>query len=782
MLGLIPDSQQMEAKARAQRCETLTIAAAAMIRGNQWPQLNAVMQTMVMRDDQLLSIGLRNKSGYLRVDSGRHRDLWTRAQKDNTLMMINVPVTLNKSAWGDVEFCFTAPGGGGITGIVTHPTFRLVGYFFSAGLFVYTFFVARILGVFNGVQVVPDRVRQALDTLAEGLLVLDEKERIILANGAFCKTVGIEAEDLNGRLAGSLNWVVNDDHASVREFPWSRAMSDASSQTDQMLRYRLDDDREFIFSINSAPIEASDGSHRGALVTLRDVTHIEEHRAELETMLAMLRNSRDEITRKNRELEILATQDALTGCLNRRAFFDRFGIAFQFSKQTQSPLACIMVDNDHFKSVNDTYGHHIGDEVLRRVAATLQMLHGQQHLVCRYGGEEFCILLPGLDLSEAAEAAERIRQAIMDIRLDDPAELRLAASLGVSELSLGAADPQAMINQADVCLYMAKRGGRNRVVCYEESFALVEIDDAKVARTKSTPEPTKEGTAIPFNAVSALLSALAYRDTETAEHSRRVADLCVLVANGLLDQSQTLILETAALLHDIGKIGVPDNILLKPGPLTDDEWQVMARHDRIGVEIVANAFDCEALSETIRTHHAHFGGNLDHGLPSGTNIVIYARILTIADSYDAMVSDRVYRKGRSHEDAIAELQHCANQQFDPVLVERFIAATANGPRKRPTDAFVVEKSLAIQIGQQIERLAQAIDAQDVKSLSVLASRLGDVARHHHVDPIADVAKRIELGAANEDVQWFNLLRDTQELMVLCRETQNAFFPKHVKIK
>jgi diguanylate cyclase (GGDEF)-like protein/PAS domain S-box-containing protein len=772
-LGLIPDANQLEMRARAQRCELLSIATAAMVRSGQWAQVEATFRATTSRSEDIVSIGLRTQSGYLRVDSGKHRETWPRALKDNSMLTVHVPITLNQTPWGQVEFCFVAADGGMISW-VNHPTVRLIGFFFATGLCIYTFFVARVMGLFDSVQVVPDRVRQALDTLAEGLLVLDEGEKIILANRAFSETVGISPELLAGRAAGSLNWVCNDS-GGISDFPWSRAIEASHPQTEQMLRYRLSDDQECIFSINSAPIQASDGCHRGALVTLRDVTHVERHRAELETMLAMLRSSRDEISRKNRELEILATQDALTGCLNRRAFFERFAIAFRFSQQAGSPLSCIMVDNDHFKSVNDTYGHHVGDEVLRRVAKVLHELHRENHLVCRYGGEEFCILLPGFEASEAVEAAERIRLAIMGIRLSEPAELRLTASLGVSELCFDAADPQEMINQADTCLYMAKRQGRNQVVCFESSMEDIEIDETKVSRTAPESSGACAETSIPFNAVSALLSALSYRDFETAEHSRRVADICVRMAAGLLDHRQTFILETAALLHDIGKIGVPDHVLLKPGPLTEDEWKLMGRHDRIGVEIIASAFNCEELSETIRTHHAFFGGlGRDRGLPQGTNISIYARILTIADSYDAMVSDRVYRKGRSHQEAVAELRRCAGPQFDPELVERFVSLHSADLGDTTDSVVCVPKTMAIQIGQQIERLANAIDTQDTRSLQILASRLGEVARNHHVDAIAETAARIELEAASENVQWINLLRDTQHLMELCRAAQNTF--------
>jgi diguanylate cyclase (GGDEF)-like protein len=551
-------------------------------------------------------------------------------------------------------------------------------------------------------------------------------------------------------------------------------MADAKVRAGTVLRYETEDGFERIFSVNSAPI-GGDGSRRGALVTLRDVTHVETQREELEKMLSMLRSSRDEVRRKNRELEILATQDALTGCVNRRAFFERFEAHWDEATRDGAPLACIMIDQDYFKSVNDHYGHHVGDEVLRRVAHVIRELHPTPNLVCRYGGEEFCVLLPGADLRRAVEEAERTREAISAIRFDQPSDLRISASFGVSDLSFAAGGPQELINQADAGLYVAKRRGRDQVVVYDPK--LPDVD------TRSPTPPSREEAeevAIPFQAVTALLSALAYRDVDTAEHSRRVADLCVLAADGILDHRQTYVLEIAALLHDIGKIGVPDHVLLKPGTLTAEEWKLMRQHDRIGVEIIAGTFRCEELSEMIRMHHALYGGGNDNGLPRGEEIPVGARLLTIADSYDAMVSDRVYRKGRSHAEAVEELRRCAGTQFDPRLVEHFVQRVAQRAESRAVASSIVTKQTAMQIGMQIERLADAIDRQDTEGLQTLAARLGLVAERHEIKPIAEAAHRIEQQSASEDFRWIELLRETQQLMELCRATQNAYVGDAVK--
>ncbi|MCG8652051.1 MAG: diguanylate cyclase, partial [Pirellulales bacterium] len=437
------------------------VNAAAHVRKQQWADLKATLQTQVDRDPDLLSVGIRSDLGVLRVDTGHHAQIWAkRNEPDRSVDTVQVPITLNRRPWGEVEVCFHHPHQTRFDQAMHHPLVRLLSFFCIAGLIAYTFFVVRVLKLFNNTQVVPDRVRQALDTLAEGLLVLDEKCRIVLANSAFANTVGISADDLADQAASDLAWVREAD--DVRRLPWIKAVKNSEVQSEYMLRYRLEDGRQRIFSVNAAPLGKA-GTKRGALATFRDVTHVEEHRAELEKMLSLLRSSRDEIKRKNAELEILATQDALTGCLNRRAFFERFDRRWDEACAQGSDLSCVMIDIDHFKSVNDTYGHHIGDEVLRQVSRVIRELHQDHGQVCRYGGEEFCLLLPGFDLDRAISEAERTRLAIAEILLDDPAELRLTASLGVSEMQFDPDDPQDLINQADACLYVAKREGRNRV-------------------------------------------------------------------------------------------------------------------------------------------------------------------------------------------------------------------------------------------------------------------------------------------------------------------------------
>jgi putative nucleotidyltransferase with HDIG domain len=278
--------------------------------------------------------------------------------------------------------------------------------------------------------------------------------------------------------------------------------------------------------------------------------------------------------------------------------------------------------------------------------------------------------------------------------------------------------------------------------------------------------------------VTALMSALRYRDGKTADHSTRVADLCVTIAKGLMPLRECFLVEVAAMLHDIGKLGVPDAILLKPGPLTEEEWKLMRTHDQMGVEIISAAFGSEELTEIVRAHHAWFSGNPDNpGLPTGESIPLGARILAIADAFDAMISDRPYHTPKTREQAYAELRRYSGKQFDPKLVERFIQIISSGSLARDAQSLTVSQQSALRIRLEIERLACAIDEKDLSMLSAMASRIAAVAAKDGLSEIAGVAtqlgKNVEARADLEKV-----LEQTNELLELCRSPQSLDVSKH----
>jgi HD domain len=250
-----------------------------------------------------------------------------------------------------------------------------------------------------------------------------------------------------------------------------------------------------------------------------------------------------------------------------------------------------------------------------------------------------------------------------------------------------------------------------------------------------------------------------------------VADLCVLAARGQMSEEQCYILEVAGLLHDMGKLGMPDSILLKPGSLTNEERRIMSTHDRIGVEILRDAFPLNELSEIVGNSHAWYNGNPhEPNLPTGDDIPLGARILTIADAYDAMTSDRIYRKARPPQEAFEELRRCAGVQFDPVLVERFIEVISKSPQHASNRE--VSKQMALAMGIQAERIAIALESRDFNSLSLMAGQLVATTREKCWEPVTSLAAKL-CEAAKDEPDMFELVSLTTELMQICNASQES---------
>jgi len=250
---------------------------------------------------------------------------------------------------------------------------------------------------------------------------------------------------------------------------------------------KTDEGETILFAINASPILSPEGKPQGVLITLDDITETEAQNVQLQTMVHQLNRTKAQMEEKNKELDYLATRDAMTGCLNRRAFSEQFDAAFKAARENGSELSCIMVDLDHFKSVNDNFGHATGDEVIKLLAEVLKANTRQDDIVGRYGGEEFCVVLPGMALDVAIKVAERIRLRVKDEsskRYEDGP--RVTASLGVASIHDNPKDPAALNNFADEALYGAKQTGRNRVVCYASMSEDEELTEISAAA--ATPE------------------------------------------------------------------------------------------------------------------------------------------------------------------------------------------------------------------------------------------------------------------------------------------------------
>jgi diguanylate cyclase (GGDEF)-like protein/PAS domain S-box-containing protein len=777
-LGLIENHDSIVMDGRSDLCEAVAIHFSLLAMREDVSTMQKCLHAIEVRNDMIESIGVRRASSELLVEVGDHAKRWT-PPKDgrSTVTAMIVPISSQSERWGSIEVQFKPTRGAQWGPWLGDPFVRLMTYMTVVSAIVFYLFFVKVLRQLNPAKVIPGRVRSALDTLTEALLILDSHETIVLANESFSQMVGRSPDAMIGMKVSSLSWRQRcmQGAADDTPLPWQLAFTNREPATGAMFDFDVTDTERRTLVVNASPIFGPKGGVQGVLTSVEDVTPLERKKRELSQTLDQLRTKSEQIRQQNEELEKQATTDPLTECLNRRSFFTYFEEHWARAVEGKLPISGIMVDIDFFKSINDDFGHSMGDDVLRAIAATLRDSVRLGDLVCRYGGEEFFILLPHTDIDTATAIGEKIRLAVAATKFP---QLSVTASLGVSSITLGAKEPHDILDQADKCLYVAKRNGRNQVVRFDQVPEDVAVDESAVSRTRPQEVIAESDGAsqVPYRAVAALLSTLAYRHSETAGHSRRVADLCLMAAEGLLTPKEIYTLEIAALLHDIGKIGMPDAILLKNGPLTLDEWEVMRQHDRIGVEIVRAAFDCEPVTSIVECYRAHFGGTRNRpGLPSGEAIPVGARVLAISDAYDAMTTDRPYRKALTQEEAFDELRQCGSTQFDPQLVERFIAmvlaSTCSTLGQDSTSS--VSRDAALGIGQHIERLINALETQDFDGMSALAGRLQSIAEQAGLPQFSERAERLR-NAISSDGELLDILDSANDLIELCRSTQSAW--------
>ena len=590
-------------------------------------------------------------------------------------------------------------------------------------------------------------VLDALETTKQGLMVVDARGRIIFANRAFSSAVGEATEALRAPIA---------EDAAVAE--------DEGRTTDA--------EGGDLALASAWALEAD---------ALEERAQGEEPRPELVKMLSGLRESRERIRGQIRELRKLANRDSLTGCLTRRAFFEVFDQAWSKTRHGHDELSCILLDIDYFREVNTNHGHPVGDAVLAGVAGLLIENVRSGDVVCRYGGEEFAVLLPNSQMSEAVEVGDRLRREVERARFND---IAVTISLGVAHTSGGALDPGMLIEQADQCLYSAKRTGRNALVRWDEFDPLDVPPDAE-------HEPGDDGDqissltfelsrSVPFQAVSGLLSALSYRDPYTAAHCMRVAELAVMTARSLMTAGELYFVESAALLHDIGKIGVPDSILLKPGPLDPDEKKLMDEHARMGAGIVESAFSCPEISEIIRHCKQRFDGGRKDGGAYRERAPLASRIIAVADAYDSMTHDWSYRDALSSEEAADELRRCSGKQFDPKIVDRLLDVLDERPElETPPSVGGIQQSVLLNVGVMTERLAKAFDEHDLNAIQGYGGRLLQTARKNRLSELEEAAQRLVDHAA-ADGELTVMLEAMHVIMDLSRTAQRAVIAASVR--
>ncbi len=488
-LGLFPKTNNSALTERKFIVETLAVHVAMELEQENNEKISELLRTTVTRNNIVSSVAVRRADNTFIDAYGSHQENWTlKPLEKSTPTQVQVPLYEGSNQIATVEIRFRGVNDG-LTLLDRRASFASVILFVAlSGFAAFCMFLKRTLRELDPDAVIPERVRKALDTLAEGLLIINRDGEIVFSNAAFARTTGLDAMELAGKNSESLKWELEDS-----EFlPWKPLLEGGEIASSSSVKLHTGFQQVSTFTVNATPIVARADEIRGALITFNDITEVEIKNAELRNALVKLEKSQLEITRQNEELEYLATRDPLTGSLNRRSFFAGFDALFAHAKQNQHDLTCFMTDIDHFKSVNDTHGHGVGDEVIKYLANVLSEHARPNDLVGRFGGEEFCMVMPSTSLKECAEISETIRDAIeKGVGADFFDKCQITASFGVSSILAGAEKPNDMVEQADKALYYSKENGRNQVTNYHSNMG-------DVITPSAAPESTPASLVTPL--------------------------------------------------------------------------------------------------------------------------------------------------------------------------------------------------------------------------------------------------------------------------------------------
>jgi diguanylate cyclase (GGDEF)-like protein/PAS domain S-box-containing protein len=458
-------------------------------------------------------------------------------------------------------------------------------------------------------------LRTTLQSIGDGVVTTDQMGRITSMNKIAEEITGWKEEEVKNRSFAQVFRLISEETGEKVENPVEKVLKTGKIIGLANHTALISKDCQMVpIADSAAPIKDGKGNTLGVVMVFRDVT--QEKKWE-------------------KKILYLSYHDTLTGLYNRR-FMEE-----ELQRQDINgnlPLAVIMADVNGLKLVNDVFGHAEGDKLLRKAAEVIKKCCRKDDMVCRWGGDEFLVVLPNTSAQTAEEIIKRIKIACMKYETE---HLRLSIALGYATKEKPGETLVGVIKEAEERMYRQK---------------------------------LNEGKSFRNSIISTLLATLFAKSVETEEHAQRLKEYCKKIGTKVkLTSKEMDELFLLAVLHDIGKVGIREEILKKPGPLTEDEWEEMKKHPVIGCRIAQNTPELGPIAEFILYHHERWDGK---GYPQGLKgeeIPLLCRLLTVADAYDAMTNDRPYRKAFPKETAIAELKNNAGTQFDPEIVEIFLS-------------------------------------------------------------------------------------------------------------
>ncbi|MDO9579476.1 MAG: diguanylate cyclase [Bacteroidales bacterium] len=457
-------------------------------------------------------------------------------------------------------------------------------------------------------------LKTTLLSIGDGVIAFDNQGKVLLMNKTAEELTGYKQEEATGKPADMVFNIVDEYTKKRMESPVSKVLESGDMSTlgnDTLLISRTK--VEWPIEADAFPIRDQNNNIIGVVLVFREIT---------------------EQRKKQKEIEYLSFHDSVTGLYNRRFFEEELK---RLNTKRNLPLTLVMFDVNGLKLTNDAFGHKAGDELLRKVAEGLKEGCRADDIIARIGGDEFAVILPKTDSEEAGIMAKRISARISRGKVNS---LPLSVSFGWDTKKEPEQDIEAVFKNAEDYLY----------------------------RRKLT-----ESTSMRSNIIELIMQTLFEKSDGKEEHAKRVSGWCASIGSALaLDQGSISDLSTVGLMHDIGDIAIDARILNKPDALTVAEWSEIKRHPEIGFRILSSVNELAPLAEIILANHERWDGT---GYPKGLKgeeIPLKARILAVADAYDAMTSERPYRKAMSKDAAVEEIRRNAGTQFDPMIAELFI--------------------------------------------------------------------------------------------------------------
>lgn len=513
--------------------------------------------------------------------------------------------------------------------------------------------------------------RSIFESANDAIIARDIKTyRIVDVNNRACEMFCYPKNEMMGL---DLQAIIPGDQPHELKNIWLHYDKAAQGES-QIFEQLVKDKIGRIFWVEISLKRAIIGDKYNLLAITRDITE----RKESENKIVTLNKA---LSKANESLKHLALRDSQTGLYNHRYFVDAIEAELERAKRHSQELSVIMIDIDYFKSINDVYGHQFGDTILKQFARLLKKEVRIYDIVVRFGGEEFIIISPGTGEQESLALAQRILNTIGIHSFGDKKHsIKMKASAAVSSYPSDARIDcgTAFVDTADQILNKAKEDGGNRVYC---SADLKTRKDASWPREEPSADALKEkikkltarGNQSVVEAIFAFAKTIELKDHYTGEHVEETIHYATGIAQTLgLPKDEIEIIKEASILHDLGKIGIPEKILLKTGKLTRQEREVIKKHPQIGVDIIRPIHFLRDIIPVILHHHEWWNGKGYPGRIKKEAIPIGARIVAIADVYQALTSDRPYHKAYPKEKAVNIIKNGSGTQFDPRIVDTFL--------------------------------------------------------------------------------------------------------------